>query len=183
MITLGNTLSKKGDKQIFPTQAKIPFIIGILICIIVVAGYRIFSPPVDARTARIAKLMEADPRTIQKLDQLTDSVRSASKSSTSISEKQWRDLVSAFNNPNENIQNEAMSAMMFLGNSSHRNEIIAMVQPRLEAKNVFVQLNAVTLLRRYKDPSWRFEAEKRTKSSDKDMREIATGMIESGDIK
>jgi len=58
-----------------------------------------------------------------------------------------------------------------------------MVRPRLQAENVFVQMNAVTLLRRFKDPSWRTEAEKRSKGTDKDMREMATGMLELGDIK
>ena len=183
-MTVNNSMPEINNTKSHSLRGwQVPFGIGVFLTIASGIAYFVAFPPVDAKTERAAKLMGSDPRDLQKVTRLNDSVRESVASYSEISNKDWRDLVTAFNSKDENIQNEATSAMMFLGNSSHRDEILKMVRPRLNAENVFVQLNALTLLRRFNDSSWRTEAEKRSVSTDKDLSEVATGMLEAGDIK
>lgn len=161
---------------------KTPFVIGIAVTAVIGVSYRIFFPPVNARTTRMARVLKIDPHRQQRSEQLREEAQQTASKKTELSEAQWRELVANFNDPNESLKIQTISTMMFLGKTKRRDTVITMVRPLLE-KSPMLQVSSLTLLRRFNDPSWHIEAQKRKDSTDKYLSQMASAMLEQGDIK
>ncbi len=164
------------------TNWKTPFFIGIAATIATGIGCRFLFPPVDARTVRLAHTLNIDPHRQERSEQLKKDVRQAATKKAEISEDQWRELKEDFNSSNESLRLEAVSAMMYLGQTKLRETVLGMVHPLLN-ESPTAQVSALILLRRFSDASWRTEAQNRVNSQDKYLAQMASAMLAQGDIK
>ena len=161
---------------------KVPFLVGILLTAGGGVLYRVLNPPIEARTVRLARILNTDPRKLQRVDEIRKGVQEATQKKTELPDKEWDELVAIFNDPNENIRLQAIRIMASLGETRRRDTILNMVRPLLEGSPM-IQVSTLNLLRRFKDPSWKAEAQKRVNSPDDYLREIASALLKENGVK
>jgi hypothetical protein len=100
-----------------------------------------------------------------------------------LSESDWQKVVTVFQDPNVKIHQEAIGVMMSMSHSPRRNQILALVKPQLNSPDLGVEVNALTLLWKFNDPSWRSEALKRQNRPEERMRLCVEDILSKGDVK
>lgn len=165
-------------QEVQPTPKwKIPLALGIVLPFLFWFVLRIVNPPVDANTQRIAKVLGADPSTLREVWQLGEKAENKGE----ISSKEWQRLNAL--SRTAPLRYEAVAVMMKMPKSSHRQDILTTVYPRLQSKEGVLQAQALILLWRFKDPRWHTEALSRRNHPDKDVRTIARTILSKGDRK
>lgn len=157
---------------------KTALLIGACLPLLARLIIRLVNPPVPEGAVRVAKLFGAEPRIVEESEQL---IFTADEKGT-LSDKEWKQLKGFFYSKNDHIRKYAVSAMMSMGKSKYRREILTITRPLLLDKPL-LQRSAVLLLWRLNETEWRTQAVARRNHEDKDLRELAQNLLTRGDLK
>lgn len=155
-------------KRTFKSKWALPFFCGIALTVVGWAYWQKTHPPIDPLFVRLAKETNSNPYDVSDANALLGETGRGE-----LSDERWSRLKELFESPSLEVKTTATAAMMGLDRSRHRGEVIAMVKPLLQNPDWRTQNQALILLRRFDDPSWRAEATKRLTSPDEQIRSNA----------
>ncbi len=160
----------------------LPYFIAGIACVLAVWGVvRILYPPLDPKEVSIARRFGVNPRDFSDSDRLDTQIKGGE-----VSDADWSRMVQLFHEPASRdpgnvVQSSAVDAMMQLSRSKHRAEILAMTRPLLQNPDEIMRGDALGLLWKFHDPSWRPEAVQMLNDPDTNVRTLALALLKHGD--
>lgn len=156
---------------------RIPLLGGFLLPILLWGCLRLIYPPINPEVVAAARRLGIEPRIYNDVSNMLEKAEKAQD----IPEPDWLRLKHYLSDPNVNLQNEVLGVFSLMRRSAHRDEIRDVGRRYVNGNQQELKVEALIVLWKLKDPTWRNEAMKMANTQDAQDREVITHMLAKGE--